>query len=365
MPSLATRRLIDAAATLEAADRALLNLWVSRGFDNARLAALSRMPKDTLDARRARIVEQLSEELGLPPDHVNEALEELAASARDTITAGLNGAAATEETGTEAVNGAARPGMAGLLLGPAAARAGALSPPPAPPAPLTPPPAPVDPPTPAAAPAASRRGLGRPVLWLIVGLVVLAIGVLVAALAAGGGPARHRAIAAVSTPSTVPPANPTSPAPTPAPPTRTAGGPVTTAGLGGLPGGLAHARGVVQLVGPMKHLKLRVRVRGLPAPIRGHYEVWLFNSVLDSRALGRLRAGVHRATYRLPAGARRYRWIDVSFQPLGVVNHSGESELRAVNPAHAPKARLRRRAARRPRQLRRATSGSRNAKTSK
>jgi len=365
MPSLATRRLIDAAATLEAADRALLNLWVNRGFDNDRLAALSRMTKDTLDARRERIVEQLSGELGLPPDHVNEALEELAASSRDTITAGLNGAAAVPGTGTEVVNGAALPVMAGLLLGPAAARAGALTPPPTPADPLTPPPAPADPLTPAPTPGASRRGLRRPVLWLVVGLFVLAIGVLVAALAAGGGPTRHRPIAAVSTPPAVPPVNPTSPAPTPAPPTRTAGGPVTTAGLGGLPGGLAHARGVVQLVGPIKHLRLRVRVRGLPVPDRGHYEVWLFNSVLDSRALGRLRAGVRRVTYRLPAGARRYRWIDVSFQPFGVVNHSGESELRAVNPAHAPKARLRRRAARRPRQLRRATSGSRNAKTSK
>jgi hypothetical protein len=365
MPSLATRRLIDAAATLEAADRALLNLWVNRGFDNDRLAALSRMPRDTLDVRRERIVEHLSEELGLPPDHVNEALEELAASARETITAGLNGVGAAQGSGTEVVNGAALPVMAGLLLGPAAARAGALTPPPAPADPLTPPPAPADPLTPPPAPAASRRGLRRPVLWLVVGLFVLAVGVLVAALASGGGPTRHPAITAVSTPSTAPAVNPTSPSPTPAPPTRTAGGPVTTAGLGGLPGGLAHARGVVQLVGPMKHLRLRVTVRGLPAPVRGHYEVWLFNSVLNSRALGRLRAGVRRATYRLPAGARRYRWIDVSFQPLGVVNHSGESELRAINPAHATKARLRRRAARRPRQLRRATSGSRNAKTSK
>ena len=43
MQSLATRRLIDAAATLEAADRALLNLWVNRGFDSDRLAALSRL----------------------------------------------------------------------------------------------------------------------------------------------------------------------------------------------------------------------------------------------------------------------------------------------------------------------------------
>ncbi|HEY5431104.1 MAG TPA: hypothetical protein VIK04_18455, partial [Solirubrobacteraceae bacterium] len=157
---------------------------------------------------------------------------------------------------------------------------------------------------------------------------------------------------------------PTSPAPTPAPPTRSAAGPATAA-LAGLPGGLTHARGSIQLVGPSKHLRLRLRVTGVPAPHRGHDEVWLYNSVLDSRALGRLRAGVHRVAYRLPAHAGRFRWIDVSFQPLGVVNHSGESELRAANPAYTATGRRHGRATRRPRQLRRAASGSRNAKTSK
>ena len=189
------------------------------------------------------------------------------------------------------------------------------------------------------------------------------LGVLIAALASGGATPHHRVVAVASSATTVPPINPTSPTPDPAPPTRTAGGP--TSPLAVLPGGLAHARGSVQLTGPMKHLRLKLRVRGLPVPPTGHYEVWLYNSVLDSRPLGRLRPHGRAAFYRLPADARHFRWIDISFQPVGVVNHSGESELRSVNPAHASVTRLRKRAARRPRQLRRAASGSRKAKTSK
>ena len=41
MSGLATRRLIDAAARLDPADRALLNLWVNRGLDNERLTGLT------------------------------------------------------------------------------------------------------------------------------------------------------------------------------------------------------------------------------------------------------------------------------------------------------------------------------------
>jgi hypothetical protein len=38
MTTVATQRLIDAAAALEEADRALLNLLVTRGLDNDALA---------------------------------------------------------------------------------------------------------------------------------------------------------------------------------------------------------------------------------------------------------------------------------------------------------------------------------------
>src|SRR5664280_518641 len=60
MSRLATRRLIDAAASLEAADRALLNIWMSRGLDDADLARMTGMTEATIAGRRERIVAQLS-----------------------------------------------------------------------------------------------------------------------------------------------------------------------------------------------------------------------------------------------------------------------------------------------------------------
>jgi hypothetical protein len=82
--------------------------------------------------------------------------------------------------------------------------------------------------------------------------------------------------------------------------------------------------------------------------------VWLYNTVVDSRALARLRNGHRRLAARLPHGARHYRWIDISFQPIGVVYHSGESVLRASNPAHTTTARLRKRSSRTRHRLRQA-----------
>jgi hypothetical protein len=73
-------------------------------------------------------------------------------------------------------------------------------------------------------------------------------------------------------------------------------------------------------------------VSNLPPASGGHYEIWLFNSLTVSMPLGRLRAGVDHLSLPLPRGAARYRWIDISFQPVGAVFHSGESVLRAANP---------------------------------
>jgi hypothetical protein len=119
-----------------------------------------------------------------------------------------------------------------------------------------------------------------------------------------------------------------------------------------------HVSGSVKLSGPVKHLRLNLRVIGLPVARDGHYEMWLYNSVLDSQPLARLRNGHHRLTVSLPGSARHYRWIDISFQPVGVINHSGESELRASNPAHTTMARLRKRSARTRHRLRQASKVS-------
>ena len=71
-------------------------------------------------------------------------------------------------------------------------------------------------------------------------------------------------------------------------------------------------------------------VQGLPDPTRGGYVVWLYNSVTDARAWpGRRAVAASTSRARLPAGYRRYRFIDVSREPPdGNSAHSGQSVLR-------------------------------------
>jgi hypothetical protein len=78
-----------------------------------------------------------------------------------------------------------------------------------------------------------------------------------------------------------------------------------------------------------------VRVSSLPRLHHGHYEAWLYDSLLDSRALGGVRPDGD-TRLRLPADAADYRQIDISYQPAHTVNPSGESRLRGLNPAHRP-----------------------------
>ncbi len=290
MSDLASRRLAEASSSLPAAERALLNLWTNRGLDDSSLAAMTGVTIDAIAARRTRIVEHLSEKLGLPQAEIDAALTEIAATSGAELAATSAGERSANSAPPDA-NGQPRV---------------VASTPPAEPA-LVPPAEPV------AAPVAEGESVPRRrrALWAVIGAlaVLLAIVVIIAA-GAGGGPHRRASTgAAVST--------------TTATPTET---------LGTLPGTVAHAHGSVMRLGTRGDLKLKLSVMALPAPARGYYEVWLFNSILDSRPLARLNAGGDHVVIALPPGSQRYRWIDISFQPAGFVNHSGESVLRAANP---------------------------------
>jgi hypothetical protein len=74
-----TTTLIDASATLDPADRALLNLWVNRGLGDDELAELSHLSVGVITARRHSIVERLSANLELSPQYVSDSLQQLAA----------------------------------------------------------------------------------------------------------------------------------------------------------------------------------------------------------------------------------------------------------------------------------------------
>jgi hypothetical protein len=366
--------LIDASASLDAADRALLNLWVNRGLADAALAEMTGMTPEAIASRRAGITQRLGEQLGLPAHEIGAALSEIAASIGQAAV-GAGQVSSNRPVPADAVAGgepAAEPALNG-----AAPLAAAVQPashdkpqPDNEPQPDDEPqpdnePQPHDEPQPdeepePPAPAPRNRNI---LLWAAgtaLGLVIVAV-VLVLALGGGSGQRKPKAQTAAARATTTAPPVPipqTGPAPSP-----TVSRPPTIP-LAALHGGVVHARGSVFLAGDGRRRRLKLTVIRLPAAHRGHYEVWLYNSIIDSRPLGRLRNRVRHLTLRLPLGSRHYRWIDISFQPPGFRNHSGESVLRARDPARASRRQLRRRAARH-RQLRRATNRSPSASSPK
>jgi hypothetical protein len=72
--------------------------------------------------------------------------------------------------------------------------------------------------------------------------------------------------------------------------------------------------------------RLTLRARGLPA---GHYEVWLYNSILDTRSIATANGRRISVTAKLPGGWKRFRFVDISRERRdGNLSHSGESVLR-------------------------------------
>lgn len=268
---VATQRLIDASATLDAPDRALLNIWVSRGLDGAAVARMTGLSEKAIADRRSRIVEHLSSVLNLPEDYVRNALVEITASSSDAHPA------------------ASTPAVHKLNVGTASQR--------------------------------RRR------LWGVAAVVAIVVAVVVVLSLTSRVPGRHSVTSGARVPASRGSSSRT-PATTPAPV-------APAARLTALPGGLASATGSVRLTGERRTLKLNLSVSGLPSISRGRYVAWLYTSLVNSERLGQLPGGAGQVSLRLPANAKRYNWIDISYQPPGVVFHSGDSLLRGANPLHA------------------------------
>ena len=309
MTALATRRLIDATATLPPADRALVSLWTQRGLDDAALGRMTGVDAATIALRREAIVQRLSGTLGLPPDDIAGALEALATSAiGPTSTTGPVTGAEAPSAPVALPDTQAEPEPSRRLSHPR-----------------------VEPET------TPRRSRGR--LWALV-LTGLVAAIAIVAIAAGSGssPATtHSGPAAADTTSagaTVAPSTATQASSTVAPSTASQASSTAAAGGGPpqlqpLPGGDAHASGTITVGGA--GATIAVHVTGLPATGRSHYEVWLYNSIIDSAPLGALSAA-GRGTFRVPPGARHYASIDVERQPAGTDSPSGASVLRSANP---------------------------------
>jgi hypothetical protein len=76
--------------------------------------------------------------------------------------------------------------------------------------------------------------------------------------------------------------------------------------------------------------RIEVQLRDLPSPPNGgHFEVWLYSSLIESRSLGRSRDPVVRVEAKLPPDWQDYKFVDVSLEPSdGNAGHSGESVAR-------------------------------------
>ena len=327
---VAAQRLIDASGKLDPADRALLSLLVNHGMDGDALARALHLDHARVAERRRELAEHLGAVLELPAAFVSEQLDELAQSARSEqlATASVD---RTPETsaGAAAVIGASAPDT-----------------------------------TPPADPKTRQRRRG----WLLAAVLLAAIAaVLIVSLTSAGAskPGASKPTAATTgtsprttpsvtstsattptttstttpaTTSTTTPATTSTTTPTATTPSTPSGGitpspPVRErAELETLPGGPAGMSGSIGLAGAAAKPRLVITVSGLPPAGTGHYEVWLYNSVIDSRGIARLGATGGTATVPLPRDFRRFRWIDVSMQPAGTTVHSGISMVRAAVP---------------------------------
>jgi hypothetical protein len=166
-----------------------------------------------------------------------------------------------------------------------------------------------------AAPEPRRRGIPP---WLL-GVLALVAVAAITILATGGGSST------TSSDDAQQPSNPPAPAPTPAPatpqPAKPKPAPVQLTSIGG------STRGTARLVSGGR--RIRLKLRNLPERSGGSYAVWLYNNVIDARALGAARASRIDLDAKLPSNWRRYRYIDVSFEPTdNNPSHSGESVAR-------------------------------------
>ena len=108
---------------------------------------------------------------------------------------------------------------------------------------------------------------------------------------------------------------PTPPAASPSKPSKQGG--VKLAAIAGGASGTATVSGG----------KLQLKAGGLAKG--GHYEVWLYNSIIDARSIGKASGGSFTVKASLPGNWKRWRYVDVSREPRdGNLSHSGESVLR-------------------------------------
>lgn len=308
--AIALPELVAASAVLDPTGKALLNLWLHRDLGDDRIAELIGSTPERVAARRERVLQTLAYQLDTTPENVREAIDHAAR------------APATAEPAT-----APEPAESSKPALPAEAAWESEE--------ATTPPPPASP----GRPARGRRRSGLAALALLA-----AIGLIAVLLAATGSgrPEPPHPVRAAAQPEQQPTTQPkiserpkTTAKPKPKPPRAARPKPVRKPAaktpqvvLKPLPGSPSKARGTVTLESHRGRTFVRLQLTGLPRA-RGTYRLWLYNSVLDSRALADA-SPAGKFVGPLPRSSRHFRYLDVSVQDPGSRFHSGQSVLRAT-----------------------------------
>ena len=266
----------DVLQDLDALSRALLDLSLGRGMEDAEIADVLGTDEVSVLEVRVGLLRATAEKIA--PEHVDDEVHVLQSLMADRLYGDPDGEA-EEIAALEAAVPEPAPKPA-----PAAVRASR---------------------------PAERPRRRSPLLFLLPLLLVVAVIGLVVILAGSGDDdggnsrAPRQSPATASKPGAAQPKAAASPRPT-----------SKRARLTAVEGG---ASGTATLTGD----RLKLKLHGLPAAQGGTYTVWLYNSIIDARSLGSPKSA------KLPAGASRYRYLDVSLEPAdGNRNHSGRSVLR-------------------------------------
>ena len=275
----------DVLNDIDPLSRALLDLSVQRGMDDAEIAGVLGTDAEAVFEVRVGLLRNLADKVA--PEHADADVPELQAVIAERLYADP-----VDEPPARAVDDLEEPDE----------RATAVHAVPA---------GPPDPPATVPKPRKRRS----PLVYLIPLLLLAAIGAGVVALTSGGDDSEPNAGAPAAS----------EPRPAPASGKPADAKPPTPRATRLQAIGDTSARGTARIDGD----RLTLKLRGLPAAPGGAYEVWLYDSVIDARSLAASKEPKIDLDAKLPANARDFEWVDVSLEPAdGNPNHSGRSLLR-------------------------------------
>ena len=301
----------DVLNDLDPLSRALLDLSIQRGMDDAEIAQVLGTDEESVYEVRVGLLRNLAERVA--PESAEAELPELQAAVAERLYP-------EDETAVEADDLGDEVDEAELEETPTEVEAEEAEAEPKPEPEIEPEPEPepeIEPePEPDSEPAAaastqptSRRRSWLPIVLPI--LLVLAVAALIIAVGSGDDGDDQASKPPAELQRTQPTTPDTPPKAEEPKPTR-----LTALGSGG-------ATGTAAVEGD----RLTMTLRDLPGANGATYTVWLYDSVIDAKQIGAVKDG--KVDAKLPKDADKYEFVDVSTEPRdGNANHSGQSVLR-------------------------------------